>query len=149
MRRRGDHVQLKTIAAIRDLQRLAAENRAARAAAALREKESHRDDHERQRQSLEDSWTASLSEPSIDMSLSSLWSAALLRQETVVRECRRDAETAAADVKRRASDLHVATMRRDVAKDMAQSAVKARQRRLEEIALQDVADRHAQRRRMP
>lgn len=146
MRRKTDAALLRKIAAIRDLQRVAAEGQAQRAASTLREKSEIRGENERQRTVTEESWLHSLSAPPIRMEIARAWSAALLQQEDAVRHAARECDGAATELDRRTSDWHIATMRCETATDVARKAMKDRARRREETALQDASDRHAQRR---
>jgi hypothetical protein len=145
MRRKNDAALLKRIAGIRDLQRSAAEAQAARAGAALREKQGVRDACELQRQAAQDGWAASLSAPPLQMETAALWSAVLLREDRGVRRAATDVDAATADLERRTAGWHAATNRRDAAQDMADAAMKDKIRHREEIALQDASDRHVQR----
>ncbi len=145
MARKNEISLLKRIAAIRDLQRAGAQAQAGRAAAALREKQSLHGDRERRRQSIEDGWAASLSTPPVQMETAALWSAALLQEDVGVRRASREVDTAAAELQRRTTGWHEATNRRDAAQDMARQAVKDCRHHREEAALQEAADRFAQR----
>lgn len=145
MRRKRDAEMLRQIAGIRDLQHIAAEAKAARAASALRNKDKVRSESEHQRQFAEESWLGSLSAPPLRMEMSNLWSAELLRQEQVVLRATSDFQAAANELERRTAGWHAAATRRDAAQVMVRKAMKDRIRRREEVALQDASDRHAQR----
>ncbi len=145
MRRRHDPALLRQIAAIRDLQRVAAEGEAARAASALRERQEARAESERQRFAAEQSWSETLDSPPLHIELARLWSAIVRQREGVVLQASADADSAAAELERRTTNWHAARMRGDSAHGMARKAVRARQHARDETALQDAADRHAQR----
>lgn len=144
MRRKTDAALLRKIATIRDLQRIAAEGRAQRAASTLREKGEIHTESEKQRTATEENWLRSMSALPIRMELAKAWSAALLQQEDVVRQAARECDRASTELDRRTADWRIATMRHETATDMAHKATKDRARRREETALQDVSDRHAQ-----
>ena len=145
MPRRYDRDELRQVAAIRHLQYIAAEAKAARSASALRKKDEVRKESERARGAVEESWLDSLSAPSLQVEMSRLWSAELLVSERTVRRAMAEAHAESAELARRVAGLHAAATRRDSAQEIVRKAAKARARRREEIALQDASDRHAQR----
>jgi hypothetical protein len=149
MRRRDEVSLLRAITEIRDLQRAAAEMEAARAAAALREKNDVKSEAERACQSSEERWLNAVQAPAIRLDVMPLWSAHVIREGESARRASSDAEAASAELKRRATDWHAAVARRDAAGALACEAAKDEQRRREEAALQEAADRHARRRGIP
>ena len=149
MRRKDEVSRLRAITEIRELQRVAAEMETARAAAILREKNEAKTDAERERQSSEEHWLDAVQAPAIRLDLMPLWSARVMRQGESVQRSSADAEAASAELKRRAGNWHAAVARRDAADTLACEAAKDEQRRREEAALQESADRHIRPRRTP
>lgn len=147
MRKHGDPKLLKQVAVIRGLQRLTAETRASRAAQELREKKDEFRRSEEQRDRVEQGWLGSLTTPPLDLGLSRLWATACLQKQTSVADAEKAAVMAQSHLESCATELHLATMRRDRAGEMAQAALKAKLRHDEERALQDVSERFAQHRR--
>ena len=133
---------LQQIAHIRELQRVGAEVAFARAILAQKLSEDGLTTAEQSRDEVEQCWRNAISE-TFSVLIAGLWSDALLRHESDVREAKQFRNKSVAETKTRTSALHTATMRRDRAKTDAESAmVKERQRREEEL-LQDTLDRHA------
>jgi hypothetical protein len=145
MRRNDNPMVLRQIARIRDLQRAAAEARAARAASDLRGMDEARRNCERERSAAEARWLGSVSGPSLRLEMLASLSAALLREEGMLRQAQRDVDAASAELDRGVSHWHVARMRSDAAKSLALEAAKRQRNRREEAQLQEAADRHVQR----
>lgn len=144
MRRREREKQLHQIAAIRALQSVTAEAEAIRASADLREKNAKKEECERALRNAEENWQSVLSAPSLAPEMIPLWSASLLSEDEELRRASRETALAASKVGRASAQWHAAIARRDKAKDLARAATKDRQRRREELALQNASDRHAQ-----
>lgn len=138
--RRPNTNTLIEIAQIRNLQRLASETRALRAAAELHMKNAALEAHERERTAIEQSWQESLRIMSPEITV--LWSLDLQRQEGRVRGAESDAKAAEEDVGRRTLETHIATARHDMAHSLARRARRGDLERRDEIALQSALDRH-------
>lgn len=147
MSSKHDARSLRQVVVVRDLQRLASEGSAARAASMLSARQDAQRESERVRTSAEENWRATLSAPSFPLDMALLWSSALLRREEELGRAARDVQGAAGELRRRAADWHAAVSRRDVAEDMARKAEKDRARKGDETALQDALDLHGLRRR--
>lgn len=144
MKNRDRVESLRQISAIRNLQRIAAEGRAARAASAVREKEAAKLESERVREQAAAAWLDVVSAPSLRLDMSHLWSRELGRREQAVRHASASVDTAASELERRTKAWHGARTQCDAAQDMFERALKDQMRRREEDALQDASDRHAQ-----
>ena len=136
--------QLRQVSAIRDLQRTAAEERAGRAAATMREQEAKKQESERARDETAENWLDAVSAPSISVDMSRLWSVELNRRQEHVSRAGRNVDLAATDLKQRTGDWHLATVRSDSARELFDAARKERRKQREEGALQDAADRLGQ-----
>lgn len=143
MREKRTALALKEVAKLRALQRLAAEARAAHAANAFHEDDVRYADEERRGAAIEREWHRLLAEPAMAMDLMPLYSAAWLRQETVVAEARARRADALARAEYQRMQWRESMMRDDAAIDLARSAARDWHRRRDEKALQDMADRFA------
>lgn len=144
MRRKLAPEQLRQILAIRDLQRTAAEERAARAAMAKRDQEEKKRESERSRTEGEGDWLGAVSASSLDLELSRLWSAELRVREQAVVRAGEETERAASELQKRTEDWHLAWVRSDTARDLFNTAKTEQQKQREEHALQEAADRMGQ-----
>src|SRR5262245_57998248 len=126
MRRKDNPSLLRQIAHVRDLQRLAAEAEAARAAAALRSKTAVCTEAEQGLQSIEESWLASVRAPTVRVDIMPLWSNAAIEQGEIVRRANMDVEAAARNANRRVADWHGAVAAHDIAQELARDAAKDR-----------------------
>lgn len=145
MRRDSNEALLRQAANIRALQCLAAEARASRAAADLREKNEAHVEGEQRMSAIEERWHASLAESVIRVEMIPLLHVAFAAEGDAVRAAASDVERAQTVLEERTNEFREASMHRDNAEDMAAEARKERMRRREEAAVQDASDRHAQR----
>jgi type II secretory pathway component PulL len=145
--RRPDLIQLRAIAAIRDVQAAAARSEAARAATVLAEKGNVLSDAERLRETTVANWQTALSAPSLAVETLPLWTSAVMRRDGQVRTAERDVDAARAVLDERARDFHAATKRSDIARDMVRRTARQRAAECDEAALSVAADLHLQRRR--
>lgn len=146
MRARHVAASLWQVAEIRGLQRVAAENAAATAAASLREKEEAAKSAEQERDGIERNWSAVLAGPSLPLDLAGAWSGALLRQEAALGQARSEVDFANTRLDQERRGSREATARDDMAREMAQAASRDWRRRCDEAQIQDTAERFAQRR---
>jgi hypothetical protein len=145
MARSPDTKQLRAIVTVRNLQRLRAEAEVGRASALLSSRLDALLVSEQERDSAEEAWRATLAAPSLLLERASLWSRALLRQETVVEDARREHTASKNALRRRAADWHLAVTRSDSATDAVRTARRKNTERRDENALQDVLDRFGER----
>jgi hypothetical protein len=136
---------LGEIAAIRDLQRTAAEAEASRAARVVEEKNARLDECERQRAFAEENWRRALAAPSIPLGILGLWSADLLRRDEDAGRAASDVGVASREFERCSANWYAAVRRRDVADSMVRKVLKDKADRRDEKQLQDVLDGSAQR----
>jgi len=148
--RKGHEVKvLGELAEVRRVQKLGAEMAVARAESALRALE---DDRERGVEQLRDqnrSWEAALLTPYLGWPVARAWSAAIVDGEAELLRLGEEILNAEADRARCAEAWRFAQARHDLAEDTARSATRRLDRRREETALLDLADRISQRGRRP
>lgn len=145
MARSRDTKQLRAIVTVRNLQRLRAEAEVVRASALLSSRLNALLVSEQERDSAEEAWRTTLAAPSLVLERASLWSQALLRQETVVTDARREHTDSTNALRRKAADWHLAVTRCDSATDVVRTAQRKNAQRRDENALQNVLDRFGER----
>jgi hypothetical protein len=145
--RRLDIRQLRTIAAIRDLQTAAARGDAARAAAALEERNGALSDSTARRDAVAESWHAALSAPSLAIETLPLWTREVMRQDALVQQAEHGVASAKQMLDERAREYRAASKRGDVARDVVKSTVRARAAERDEAALNLASDLFLQRKR--
>jgi len=144
MRGRPEAALLKKIAGIRQLQRAAAEAEAARAVAALSEKEQALKLRQGEEKTIEEHWQDSVSGPSVRLETMPIWAEAVARQNTLTQNAVAAMDSASHAKDRSAAALYQAERRSDAAADQARLAWSDHLRKLEDDAVQDAADRHLQ-----
>ena len=140
--------QLAEIAGIREVQRMRAETDAMRAATVRAEKERSLSDCERRSRSAHENWLEGVSATSFVPELVHLLARHVIGSDIAVHNVAAEADRAAEELSSRATAFHRAQVRQDLARDAARSAADRDIRRIDEAALQDALDRHAQRRRV-
>ena len=140
MRHKGDIAQFRQIRVIRDLQRIAAEGDAGRAALASREKDAALNGSKRHRESAEAGWSAALSAPPVEVGAVALWSQALRERDGAVRAATAEAGKARADLDGRTAELRAAIRRRELAHDLVKRTEKRRAADRDEAELQRATD---------
>lgn len=143
MRPRGEASRLRTIAKIRDVQRMVAEADAGHAAASLRTKIDAVRQAEAVCGSSQEQWRIAVEGPAIRLDIMPLWSAHMAEDRDALRRASADADAADIAVKRCATAWRAAIAKRDAVDALAHEAAKNERRRREEADLQDAADRYA------
>jgi hypothetical protein len=146
MRRKDSAKAAQEISGIRLVQRMAAEMAVARANTAHQEAETARDKQSDRLRQDQIAWSQAVSGPSLDLHSSRFWSSEVLASQAGLREAETVVTEAGEEKVQRAGEWHAARAREDVAKDIAKSLVNGVRRRRDEAALNDLADRAAQRR---
>jgi hypothetical protein len=146
MARGKDPSELAQVRRIRELQKLAAEARAQRAACRLGESNRECAAREEKRDGAAQQWQASIDGESFSPEIAGLWSWALQREEALVRQSSRRKDEAARDVETSARALTAAIERRDLAQDMAAKAARRSVRLKDEQRVEEALERHVQRR---
>lgn len=131
------------IAAIRALQCIAVETKAAAAAEALRTKKELVQECEDTLKSVEAGWRDAMTATSVSVDMLALWSAELLHQEEQLSNRAREVQLAADELQDKRRDWHAAMSRRDLAVRRSKKVMRAVLERDDDIALQDALDRHA------
>jgi hypothetical protein len=142
---RRDPKALKTVARVRELQRVAAQNKAAAAASVVREAERVLAEHKSQSDASAAGWSSAMQSARLDLMATSLWSVEVLRDEARVRQSSLEVQASLQERERRGADWASAQMRADAATKLADNAGRAKARSKEEAALQTAADRHLNR----
>ncbi|HWA90273.1 MAG TPA: hypothetical protein VG889_09580 [Rhizomicrobium sp.] len=143
MRLKQHAARMKTLAAMRELQRLRTEADAMKAAASLRARETALDEARLARDGDAGAWLEAVSTEALRPEIASLWSQRLLTREAEVRVAARDAKVAERERDRRNADHHAATLRRDTADGLSRAAWNEFARARDDRALQDALDIHA------
>jgi hypothetical protein len=104
--------------------------------------------NERQRASyalieLENEWRQSMASAGLATGIASLWAAAVLHQETVVRDAERAVDEANIKSQAATESWRTSLLKHDLACDLLRDADRAVMRRRQEVALTDAADRYA------
>ena len=148
MRRRRELATMRKIVEVRDLQRLAAEMRAARAAEALTALDEKRAEGERRLDTEQARWAEWVGRPSLDLQMTNALSSLVLAEQDGLQ--RLDGEIAEAqEVKTTAAeDWMQASARLETAEDLTKAAARRVRRWREEAALVEAHDRFAQRKAM-
>ena len=147
--RRLDPAKLRAVAAIRDIQAVAARGDAAKASAALESRKDALADSEKHRDAVIEDWQAVLSAPSLAVETLPLWAREVMRQDAQVRVAEQDIAAARTELDARVADYQTATKRSDVAHEFARTTAKERAAERDEAALHLASDLYLQRRRTP
>lgn len=145
MRLKQKAVQMKELAQVRGLQRLRSEAEAARAAAALATRNEALAQAEHERDAGAQAWLEAVSANAVSPEIAGLWSQVLRRREAAVGSAERNADQARRERDRCSEEFCAATMRCEVADDLAREAQGEYARQHEERVLQDALDAHAMR----
>jgi hypothetical protein len=143
MRSRVHPSKLKEITTVRGLQRIKAEVQAAKAAAELRDKSGILSDTIDEQAAIEEAWGRSVSERSMQIEMTALWSQALVGQIERVRQANDAVEVSKRGVRKRSEELLDATNRDCEAKDLEKRAAKDASARRDEAHMAQVLDRYA------
>jgi hypothetical protein len=141
MARRNEHRLLTQVAAVRDIQRQAAQAQLMHASLALRESETARADGVTHLASQHAQWVSALSEPSMNLGGMTAWGQAVgdaVRDLDVLDHAVRDAQTLKTA---RAEALGQAQARAEAVEVLKKSARRRETRAREEVVLADLADR--------
>jgi hypothetical protein len=141
MRARQAKRVLAEIAAIRDLQRMAAEGEAARAAMEARTKLAQLERYRNDQASAEENWRRIVSSPSLSLDVLKLWSIELRQQAEAANRARSDVERAEREAQRCKSNWFLASKRSETAKDSARDAATKEVHKRDDAAIQDALDR--------
>jgi hypothetical protein len=141
MARRLDPKVLVKIVAVRNVQRIAAEGEAGRAAAALREKKDAARAGEDRLLDAERAWRACFGRDVIDLGTAALWSADAAAKRRILREANAAVADAGNVLETKTRAWHLATVRHDLAHAAHRKARRDVERRREEARLNDIADR--------
>lgn len=143
MRARVDIKMLRQIVAIRELQRTGAEAAARRTGLACQEAQEARDEGDRQLALLDEGWRSAVAGSALGTSIAEAWSAALMRQVTVVQAADDRLAATRAENEHCVGQWRIAVMRCDVSQGLADMANRRMTRHREETRLNEAADRHA------
>ena len=144
MRKNSEVELLKKISGIRQLQHTAAKAELARTRIALSEKEKALKLRQIEEETAEKHWRDAVSGASLRLETVPIWAASIVRQGVLTRQAVSAVEDATTTRDRSVTALYMAESRSEVATEQARSAYAERQRKLEEDAVHDAADRHLQ-----
>lgn len=136
---------LQSIVAVRNVQRLAAEMAVSEARADLRSREAEQERRDQVLQESQKRWAATLSEPAFSLSLTSVWSSAVLHQQVELDTSREAVREGEAVCEAKSREWWSAQARLDVAEELTLAARRRLSRLREEAAMESLADRTSQR----
>jgi hypothetical protein len=145
MARRLDLDFLRKVAEIRDLQQMSARTTAMAAAVALQEKQDLLRDGRSKQATVEGKWQDFMTAPRLQMEVMPFWSAKLKREAAQVCAAMQSVETAQVTSRDKSVAWHAAQLRSDKARELLQLHLKVHLRHRDEVALQEMEDRHLQR----
>jgi hypothetical protein len=134
---------LREIATVRRLQRIGSEARAAQASLDLRETESALSEKQLAMQNTEENWKNAVMAPRYQFEMVPFWSAALMRNQNVVRGAVDERDAAATWLNQMKTAWSVATIRYEDAEDRARAALRKAVQLRDEKMLQESADRYS------